>query len=243
VVDTLARTMKGAKEDETGFGNFIANCEIITGEFGGLAIAVHHSGKDASKGLRGWSGLGAALENEWRFVRLANGRRQVVVDKVRDGEDGIGWEFEIQGVELGLNKHGRPMTTCVVNLLSEPAHVEDKAESGGGGGARRDTARSLRDFDDAFNEAMIVHAKPIWLEGAGAISAAIKAVDLGLVRKEFSKRRAVAPDDDEDITDPKAQKRRRSKAISQAFRDIVNKLPRQYNTEFQGDIQYIWRPQ
>ena len=170
VVDTLARTMKGAKEDETGFGNFIANCEIITGEFGGLAIAVHHSGKDASKGLRGWSGLGAALENEWRFVRLANGRRQVVVDKVRDGEDGIGWEFEIQGVELGLNKHGRPMTTCIVNLLSEPAPVDDKAESSdaSGGRAKKGPPRSRCDFDDAFSEAMAVYAKPIWLTGAGA---------------------------------------------------------------------------
>jgi hypothetical protein len=117
VIDTLARTIKGAKEDETGFGTFITNCEIITSKFGGLAIAVHHSGKDASKGLRGWSGLGAALENEWRFARLANGRRQVVVDKVRDGQDGIGWEFEIESIKLGENKHKRPVTTCVVSLF------------------------------------------------------------------------------------------------------------------------------
>jgi hypothetical protein len=187
VIDTLARTMKGAKEDETGFGTFIANCEIITGEFGGLAVAVHHSGKDASKGLRGWSGLGAALENEWRFARLPNGRRQVVVDKVRDGQDGIGWEFEIESVKLGENKHKRPVTTCVVKLLTEPKPAEeaDKVSAP----AKKRQPKNRPQFEQAFNEAILNHRVMRSLTApANVLTPSVACVDREHVRAEFYKR-------------------------------------------------------
>ena len=184
VIDTLARTMKGAKEDET-VGTFIANCEIITSKFGGLAIAVHHSGKDASKGLRGWSGLGAALENEWRFARLANGKRQVVVDKVRDGQDGIGWEFEIESVKLGENKHKRPVTTCVVRLLTESKPTEEGADKPSAP-ARERKAKYLPQFKQAFTAAILDHPVERRLRGPEYLmSPKMTCVDREYVRTEF----------------------------------------------------------
>jgi len=239
VIDTLSRSLGGADENGPGMAKFIENAGELSRHFGGaITLAVHHTGKDASRGMRGWSGLHGATDVEFEVVQR-NGVRNVCITKMKDGASDIGWGFSLTQVEIGRATGGRVVTTCVIEPLSNPAPVDRNQDSGAAGKPRKDAPRSLRTFDEAFNEAMIVHKKKISLTGAGAILTQVEAVDLKVVREEFSKRWAVIPDEEDG--DAKAQKRKLDKAISEAFRGITNKLPRQYRTELQGDVQYIWR--
>ena len=43
-------------------GQLIANLQDLQTELGGFVLVVHHSGKDETRGLRGWSGLNGALD-------------------------------------------------------------------------------------------------------------------------------------------------------------------------------------
>jgi hypothetical protein len=220
---------------------FIENCGELSRQINDcLVLCVHHTGKDASRGMRGWSGLHGATDVEYEASRKGD-IRSARMTKMKDGEDNLGWTFKLNQVEVGRNpKTDKPVTSCVVELLSEPAPVDTDTTSSVDGKPKKGAPRSLRDFDDALNEALAVHGKPILLTGANAISTAVKAVDLKTVREEFSKRRPVAPDDEDGDT-PEKRKRKRDKAISAAFQAIIKNLPRQYRTGLKGDVEYIWK--
>lgn len=56
IIDTLARAMTGADENSSkDMGVFIANAEAVARSVDGLTLVVHHTGKDATKGMRGSS--------------------------------------------------------------------------------------------------------------------------------------------------------------------------------------------
>ena len=237
MIDTLSRSLGGADENGPGMAKFIENCGELSRKLNCLVLCVHHTGKDASRGMRGWSGLHGATDAEYEASRKGD-VRSARMAKMKDGEDNLGWNFTLKQVEIG-HANGKAITTCVVELLSEPDPVDADTTSSGDGKPKRSAPRSLRDFDDALNEALTVHGKMISLTGAGAISTTVKAVDLKAVREEFSKRRPIASDDED--SDPKERKRKRDKAISAAFQTIIKNLPRQYRTELKGDVEYIWK--
>lgn len=101
VVDTLARAMAGG--DENGgedMGIALANAEAISKAFDCLTLLVHHSGKDASKGVRGHSSLHAAADAEIEVSRDGD-HRGAKITKLRDGEDGRSFGFRLDVVDLG----------------------------------------------------------------------------------------------------------------------------------------------
>lgn len=114
VVDTLAQTTPGG--DENGgkdMGMALAHCKGLHRATGGLVILIHHAGKDATKGARGWSGLRAAADAEFEVLRLPNGR-VLRTSKQKDGEDDAMWGFDLDVVELGQDEDGDPVTSCVI---------------------------------------------------------------------------------------------------------------------------------
>jgi hypothetical protein len=116
VVDTLAQTMPGGNENAgEDMGKALAHCRRIHQRTGALVILIHHSGKDAAKGARGWSGLRAAADAEIEVLRdEATGQRSLRLSKNKDGEDGLQWGFELQIVQLGVDEDLDPITSCVV---------------------------------------------------------------------------------------------------------------------------------
>ena len=76
-------------------------------------VLVHHSGKDASRGARGWSGLRAAADAELEVLRQPSGRI-LRISKQKDGDDDAQWGFALEKVEIGLDADGDPITSCVV---------------------------------------------------------------------------------------------------------------------------------
>lgn len=242
VVDTLSRSLCGADENGPGMATFVENCGKLSEAFNGVPVMpVLHTGWSEGR-TRGWSGLHGATDAELSIVNK-DGVRHVSIGKMKDGEDSLGWTFQLNQVEVGTNpKSGKVKTSCIVELLSKPAPVERKAEAGDASTLKKGPPRSLLDFNDAFNEAKILHGKIISCTYSGVLSEMVSAVDLQLVRKEFSKRRAVVPDNEDGDT-AKEHKRKRDKAISAAFNGILKNLPKQYRTELQGEIQYIWKPE
>jgi RecA-family ATPase len=90
---------------------------------GMTVIIIHHSGKDASRGARGWSGLLAALDFELEIDRDGD-LRTLNITKMRDASDmQAGFCYVLQAMHLGENPHDEPVTGV---------YVEHRADSGKG---------------------------------------------------------------------------------------------------------------
>lgn len=114
IVDTLAQTMPGGNENAgEDMGRALAHCRGIHRATGALVMLVHHSGKDASKGARGWSGLRAAADVELEVMR-ADDDRVLSVTKQKDGDDGGEFGFRLGTVLVDFDTDGDEITSCVV---------------------------------------------------------------------------------------------------------------------------------
>lgn len=113
-LDTLNRAAPGMDEnDSKSMGEVIGAAKAIQAELGGLVLLVHHTGKDATKGMRGHSSLHAALDCAIEVCRDGD-RREWKMHKSKDGEDGEAHPFRLDVVELGIDDDGEPLTSCVV---------------------------------------------------------------------------------------------------------------------------------
>lgn len=123
VIDTLNRAAGGADENSSrDMGELIDACKRLQSELSGLVILVHHSGKDASKGLRGHSSLYAALDAAIEVTRNGE-RREWTVEKAKDGRDGERRAFKLRVVEIDMDDDGEPLTSCAVVPDDEQAKI------------------------------------------------------------------------------------------------------------------------
>ncbi len=114
IMDTWAQVTSGANENSgEDMGRALAHCKGIKRATGALVLLVHHSGKDSSKGARGWSGLRAAADVELEVIRNDNAR-SITVTKLKDGEDGAEFAFRLENVVLGIDEDGEEITSCIV---------------------------------------------------------------------------------------------------------------------------------
>lgn len=167
ILDTLASTIPGGDENDfQSMSLFTSRMDRIKRETGATVVAVHHSGKDQARGARGHSSLKGNVdfmievtrEDDLRFAR---------VEKVRDGEDGQRFGFELVPVEVGLAFDGKPKLVPVVNHLSpdetrkppegrarDALHVLTKLLVARPGGV------ALEDWRNAFVESFSGELKP-----------------------------------------------------------------------------------
>ena len=114
IIDTLNRAAPGLDENSSqDMGRILAGMKRLQEITGGLVLIVHHTGKDASKGLRGHSSLFAALDGAIEVERNAMGRTWSAA-KVKDGEDGKRVAFQLNVIDLGKDADGDPITSCAV---------------------------------------------------------------------------------------------------------------------------------
>lgn len=119
VVDTVAKTFGGGKENTDDMVSYVANCQRVAAEFECLTLAVHHRPKDAeSEEPRGHSSLRGGVETV--VLVEAGETKRARVTKQKDGEDGIELLFKLKVVELGQDEDGEPVTSCIV----EPTDVD-----------------------------------------------------------------------------------------------------------------------
>jgi hypothetical protein len=132
VLDTFAQIMPGGNENSgEDVGRVLAHCRGIHRATGGaMVLPVHHSGKDASRGARGWSGIKAAMDVELEVVRVEE-RRSITVTKIKDGPgEGKEYAFRLNTVVLGLDEDGDEITSCVVEHTEGAGAARGPAEAG-----------------------------------------------------------------------------------------------------------------
>lgn len=119
VVDTLARAMSGGNENSPDdMGALVTNMDTIRDKTGAMVVFIHHSGKDQAKGARGHSSLRAAIDTEIEVEADGDARRATVV-KQREMRKGDVFPFTLEVVEIGENRHGEVVTTCIVKSTQD----------------------------------------------------------------------------------------------------------------------------
>lgn len=129
IIDTLAAASGGANENSgQDMAVILAACRVLGKITGALIWIIHHSGKDQSKGARGWSGMKAAMQTEIEVVQAPTGERIARIVKQRDGEQDL--EFPFRLVPINLADHdGVPQSTVAVEaidgvFIEEDSYVE-----------------------------------------------------------------------------------------------------------------------
>ena len=132
IVDTLARAFGGGNENSSeDMGAFITAMGKVQ-EFLNCALMVlHHSGKDAAKGLRGHSSLLGAVDTELELLRFDEQMKGVLtISKQKDGADNERFGFEMVEVEI------KPLVKSLAVQASDEAVKlmlkKTKNNSGGG---------------------------------------------------------------------------------------------------------------
>ncbi len=121
VIDTFAQTTAGGDENSgQDMGRALGHCKALHKATGATIGLVHHLGKDASRGARGWSGIKAAADAEITVERRTSMNRATVT-KLKDGAEGAVFDFKLVEVDLGHDSDGEPINSCVLHF-SEAAH-------------------------------------------------------------------------------------------------------------------------
>lgn len=126
--DTLARISAGANENSgTDMAPIMARFDYLMSSLNTSALIVHHSGKDAAKGGRGWSGIRAHIDTEIEVTEQGKQRKATVTKQRALSTKGEVFYFNLTVIELGLTKFGKTATTCVVEQTEADAVIkEDK---------------------------------------------------------------------------------------------------------------------
>lgn len=136
IVDTLARAMNGGNENASDdMGALVINCDTLRSATRCHLTLVHHSGKDEARGARGHSSLVAATDTEIEIIDR-DGTRTVTVTKQRDLPTLEPFAFQLKTVEIGTNRRGKPITTCLVQYEGEPTNRASRRSDGSSHAAR-----------------------------------------------------------------------------------------------------------
>lgn len=128
MIDTLARAFAGGNENASeDMGLLVHNMDLIRKETGACVVFIHHSGKDQAKGARGHSSLRAAIDTEIEVqAEVGSDIKTATLVKQREMTKGAVFSFRLDVIELGNNRHGEPVTTCLVRPIAAedlPARV------------------------------------------------------------------------------------------------------------------------
>ena len=117
VIDTLARAMAGGDENSgADMSEAVRAVDMIREATGAHVLLVHHCGKDEAKGARGHSSLRAAVDTEIEVVRPDSETITTArATKQRDLSLGDPWPFSLRVVELGTDRRGQGITSCVLH--------------------------------------------------------------------------------------------------------------------------------
>lgn len=122
VIDTLAASMPGGDEN-TGvdMSAVLSNAARLGDETGAFILIISHTGKDETRGLRGWSGQFAGADCVIMLTREEGDPRAFGrVAKLKDGEDGQRFALRLERVVLGLDDDGDEVSSAVVAYEDAP---------------------------------------------------------------------------------------------------------------------------
>ena len=154
VMDTLAQVMAGGNENSgEDMGKVLAYCREITRITGAMVILIHHSGKDESRGARGWSGLRAAADFEFEIIR-ADEDRVATVTKMKGGADGGEYGFRLLTIKVAEDEDGDDETTCVLEF-TDSSRQSLAAQQGPTGKTQKAIMDQFRTMADLSSDGLV----------------------------------------------------------------------------------------
>jgi len=123
-IDTFATSTSGVSDtDAEAMGLIIHNMRALTEALQTAIIVVHHTGKDASRGARGWSGLEAAADTV-TYVTANTAQELVTLDFFKSKEARPLKPITLKATDVedgGLDEDdGSPLTSLVFAISKEP---------------------------------------------------------------------------------------------------------------------------
>ena len=126
ILDTMAASHSGDENSAKDMGLFLAACKDLSFATGAMVLAVHHTGKEESKGMRGSSALFAGADFVMEVFKNEK-EHGAVLSKSRDEAIGTSFSFVLRRVVVGHDEDGDEVTTCVVDpIQKEVAKVSKK---------------------------------------------------------------------------------------------------------------------
>lgn len=148
VVDTFAKVTAGMNENSgEEVSRVLKHCKAIHEATGALVLLIHHSGKDATRGARGWSGTKAAADAEIEIVRDRD-NREAIITKMKDGEDGEAFTFRL----IGVDETG----SCAVEHVEGAGSRRRRRKLGAAQQPVLDAVREMSDLDPGGLSADVV---------------------------------------------------------------------------------------
>jgi len=124
IIDTQNRAAPDVDENAShSMATIIEGAKRLQEIANAMVILVAHTGKDASKGVRGHSSQLAAMDAAIEVARSGD-CRSWRADKVKDGRDGKEHTFSLAVEELGTDSDGDLITSCAV--VNEPEQINYK---------------------------------------------------------------------------------------------------------------------
>lgn len=130
-IDTLAHAANGIDENSSEMGEMIAIFRELQHRLGGVILIIHHSGKSQERGMRGWSGLHAAMDfviECQRDKQSSKPEAKFVLTTVKDGSDGLSFAFAMQPVTLGMDDDGDEISSLIVCPMTNEAQSVGSAK-------------------------------------------------------------------------------------------------------------------
>lgn len=137
IVDTYAAATPGADEiSARDVTQILARANRISEELRCNVSLVHHANAGGSK-PRGHTAIFANVENvvsvelsEKRVDEDGRAIRYAKVTKQKDAEAGATWPFVLRAVEVGTDRLGKPITSCVCVPPNQDIDVSGEADGG-----------------------------------------------------------------------------------------------------------------
>jgi hypothetical protein len=133
IIDTMARAMAGGDENSgEDMGKAVESIDAVKENTGAHVCVIHHSGKDQARGARGHSCLRAAIDTEIEITHPdpEDKYRAATVCKQRDLAQIPALCFSLEPVDVGVNRRGKIVTSCVVKAEDEIMAQASKKKAG-----------------------------------------------------------------------------------------------------------------
>ncbi len=152
-IDTLARAFGGGNENNSeDMGAFIHNAGRIQRMLNCAMMVLHHSGKDATKGLRGHSSLLGAVDTQLELLKIdatpnpsspIAGSGILTISKQKDGQDGLRIGFEMVKVEIQSSQLG--IAEAQISLAVRPSDEAIQQQEQASAIQRQEKPRKLQE--------------------------------------------------------------------------------------------------
>ena len=124
IVDTFNMACPNINENDSSLmGGIMKKSKQICDELDCSILIIHHAGKDESRGMRGSSALKASMDTVIHVKQDAHGGCSWTIEKLKDGKDGIGYNYRLREVKISINN--KEETTCLIDTLGQ---IEDKGK-------------------------------------------------------------------------------------------------------------------